>query len=364
MNLQSPEVLRRQSEHAWLKRLAPYRTPSRSRAFFELGISLVPFIGLWVITWAAIASGWWWGLLLTIPSSAFLLRLFMIQHDCGHGSFFGYRPLDDWTGRLIGVLTLTPYDCWRAMHAAHHASSGNLDARGIGDVHTLTVAEYRALGRLRRAGYWLYRHPAVLFGIGPAFLFVVQQRLPVGAMRGGALPWASAMGTNAAIIVIVAALIWLVGLVPFLLIQTPIVLMAATAGVWLFYVQHQFEETQWDRKADWKFEAAALHGSSCYDLPQPLRWFSANVGIHHVHHVSSRVPFYRLPQVLRDFPELRQIGRIGIRDSLRGVRLVLWDETRRRLISFREARQLTQPGLMPIVDHRPVKGNKAGAEQW
>jgi omega-6 fatty acid desaturase (delta-12 desaturase) len=148
------------------------------------------------------------------------------------------------------------------------------------------------------------------------------------------------MGTNAAIAVIVLGVIWLVGLVPFLLIQTPIVLMAATVGVWLFYVQHQFEETQWDRASDWQFESAALHGSSFYDLPNPFRWFTANVGIHHVHHVSSRVPFYRLPRVLRDFPELRQVGRISIRESLLGVRLVLWDEAQRRLISFREARHL------------------------
>ena len=333
---------RRRSEHLWLQRLAPYRTPSRGRAAFELAITLVPFAILWLLTWVAVAMGHWWGLALTIPSAAFLVRLFMIQHDCGHGAFFGHRPLDDWTGRLIGIITLTPYDCWRRMHAAHHASSGNLDARGIGDVRTLTVAEYQAMGGWGRLGYWLYRHPAVMFGVGPAYLFVVQQRLPVGAMRGGTLPWASAMGTNVAIVVVVLALVWLIGVLPFFLIQAPILLMAATVGVWLFYVQHQFEETQWDRKPDWQFEAAALHGSSFYDLPNPLRWFSANVGIHHVHHVSSRVPFYRLPQVLRDFPELRQVGRISVRESLRTVPLVLWDETQRRLISFREARRLTR----------------------
>ena len=333
------EALQRKSEQVWLRRLAPYRTPSRRRAFIELTITLLPFVCLWLVTWGAVAIGWWWGLLLTIPCAAFLLRLFMIQHDCGHGSFFGHRPLDDWTGRIIGVLTLTPYDCWRRMHAAHHASSGNLDARGIGDVQTLTVAEYQALGRWHRAAYWLYRHPAVMFGLGPAYLFILQQRLPVGAMRGGVLPWASAMGTNAAILVIVAALIWLVGLLPFLLIQAPIVLIAATAGVWLFYVQHQFEETQWDRKSDWEFESAALYGSSFYDLPRALRWFTANVGVHHVHHVSSRVPFYRLPQVLADFPQLRHVGRIGLGDSIGSVKLVLWDESHRRLISLREARK-------------------------
>jgi omega-6 fatty acid desaturase (delta-12 desaturase) len=334
------DALRRQSEHVWLKRLVPYRTPSRGRAAFELAVTLLPFAGSWALAWVTIAMGQWWGLFFTIPAAAFLLRLFMIQHDCGHGSFFGHRKLDDWTGRLIGVLTLTPYDCWRHTHAIHHASSGNLDARGIGDVRTLTLREYHGLGAWRRAGYRLYRHPLIMFGIGPAFLFVVQQRLPWGAMRAGALPWASTMGTNAAIAAIVTALIWVIGFVPFLLIQVPIVLMAATVGVWLFYVQHQFEDTQWDHAANWKFESAALYGSSFYDLPHPLGWLTANVGIHHVHHVSSRVPFYRLPRILREFPELRQVGRITIPASLRAVRLTLWDESRRRLISFREARAL------------------------
>ncbi len=330
----------RQSEQAWLKRLMPYRTPDARRALLEFGITVVPFAAIWVLSWWLVANGQWWGLLLTIPAAGFLLRLFMIQHDCGHGSFYGKRLLDDWTGRFIGVLTFTPYDCWRRTHAIHHASSGNLDARGIGDVRTLTVAEYRALGAWGRAGYWLYRHPAVMFGLGPAWLFLIHQRLPFGVMRGGTVPWVSTMGTNVAIAVVVVALIWAIGIVPFLLIQIPIILMAGTAGVWLFYVQHQFETTQWDSKEDWKFEPAALHGSSFYDLPPLLRWFTANIGIHHVHHISSRVPFYRLPQVLKDHPGLRQIGRISIAESFGGVKLVLWDEAHRRLISFREARML------------------------
>jgi len=285
-----------------------------------------------------VANGIYWGVLLTVPAAAFLLRLFMVQHDCGHGAFFGRRALDDWVGRVLGVLTLTPYDCWRRTHAIHHATSGNLNARGIGDVRTLTLAEYRALGRWGRLGYRLYRHPIVMFGLGPLYLFVLQQRLPVGAMRGGTVPWVSTMGTNVAIGAIVVALVWLLGLVPFLLVQAPIVLMASTAGVWLFYVQHQFEHTHWSVKSEWEFENAALRGSSFYNLPRPLHWLTANIGIHHVHHLSSRVPYYRLPQVLKDFPELAAIGRISILDSLRGVRLVLWDEAQQRLISFREAR--------------------------
>lgn len=326
-----------QAEQAWLKRLMPYRTPNRLRSLFELGVTIIPLGILWVLSWAAVEHGYWWGLVLTVPAAGFLLRLFMIQHDCGHGAFFGQRLIDDWIGRVIGVLTLTPYDCWRRSHAIHHASSGNLDARGIGDVKTLTVAEYDARSPWGKFGYRLYRHPAVMFGLGPIWLFVLQHRLPVGMMRAGLVPWLSTMATNAAIAAFAIGLIWLVGWVPFVLIQLPIVLMAGAAGVWLFYVQHQFENTHWSDGSDWDFERAALHGSSFYDLPAPLRWLTANIGIHHVHHISSRVPYYRLPEVLGDFPELRQIGRISVLESLRGVKLVLWDETKRKLVSFRDA---------------------------
>lgn len=338
MTSSTPTVSRSQSEHAWLKRLLPYRTPSRWRSVIELVVTVVPLAALWAVSWLALENGQWWGLVLTIPAAGFLVRLFMIQHDCGHGAFFGKRHVDDWIGRAIGVLTLTPYDCWRRSHAIHHASSGNLDARGIGDVTTLTVAEYRALSFWRRLGYRLYRHPAVMFGLGPIWLFAIQQRLPVGLMKGGATPWMSTMATNVAIAVFVVGLIWLVGWLPFVLIQLPILFIASAAGVWLFYVQHQFEHTHWSGQEDWEFENAALHGSSYYDLPAPLRWLTANIGIHHVHHISSRVPYYRLPEVLRDYPELKQIGRISIMESLRGVKLVLWDESKRRLVSFREAR--------------------------
>ena len=182
-----------------------------------------------------------------------------------------------------------------------------------------------------------------MFGLGPLYLFVLQQRLPVGVMRGGPLPWVSTMGTNLAIALIVLGLIWVMGVIPFLLVEAPIVMIAGTAGVWLFYVQHQFEHTHWSAKPDWQFANAALNGSSFYDLPRPLHWLTANIGIHHVHHLSSRVPYYRLPQVLRDFPELTAIGRISILESFRGVRLVLWDEAQKRLISFREARRLAAP---------------------
>jgi omega-6 fatty acid desaturase (delta-12 desaturase) len=233
---------------------------------------------------------------------------------------------------------MTPYDYWRHNHAVHHATSGNLDRRGIGDIDTLTVREFRARPLWGRIRYRLYRHPLVMFGIGPAYLFLLKHRLPFGLMRAGWKPWLSAMATNFAIALFAATLIWFIGIRAFLLVQLPVILLAATFGVWLFYVQHQFEQTTWKQDADWNLHADALHGSSHYDLPAVLRWFTANIGIHHVHHLCSRIPYYRLPQALRDHPELRGVGRLTLLQSFSCVRLVLWDETQRRLVSFRDVR--------------------------
>ena len=322
----------------WQRILSDYSTPSRLRSIAELAITVLPLIVLWAAAWFTFHLGHAWAsLLIAIPAAGFLVRLFMIQHDCGHGTFFAGRLANDWVGRVIGVLTLTPYDCWRHTHAIHHATTGNLDRRGIGDLDTLTVREYRALSVWGRLKYRLYRHPLVMFGVGPAYLFLLQQRMPPAAlMRKGWQPWASTMTTNLAIAVIVATLTWFIGIKAFLLVHLPITLLAGTAGVWLFYVQHQFEHTMWDRNEGWSLQQAALHGSSHYDLPALLRWFTANIGVHHVHHLSSRIPYYRLPRVLRDHPELRDVGRITLLQSFGCVRLVLWDEAQRRLVSFRE----------------------------
>lgn len=325
---------------AWLKLLSKYREPHMGRSIFELAVTVIPLVAFSAAAWVSVHYDFWLGLLMVVPAGAFLLRLFMIQHDCGHGSFFARRRLDDWTGRVIGVLTLTPYDYWRRAHAIHHASAGNLDERGIGDITTLTVEEYKARGFWGRLSYRLYRHPLVMFGIGPSFVFLLKQRLPFGMMRSGAEPWVSTMATNVAVAVLAGLLIWWLGFVSFLIVYLPIVLLAATAGIWLFYVQHQFEETHWSEPPEWKFQDAALHGSSHYVLPRPLQWMTANIGIHHVHHLSSRVPYYRLPEVLRNHPELADIGRITIAESIRCVKLVLWDSKAGRLISFRDARRL------------------------
>jgi omega-6 fatty acid desaturase (delta-12 desaturase) len=316
--------------------LSRYRGPNSVRSTLEVVITAAPFALLWVLTWAALDAGYWIGLLLAVPAAGLLVRLFMIQHDCGHGSFFRHRFANDWVGRVIGVLTLTPYEFWRRAHALHHAGSGNLDRRGIGDIDTLTVREFLALPKGRRLLYRLYRHPIVMFVVGPAYLFIFRHRLPVGLTRSGWQPWLSAMATNVAIAVLVATMVWLVGLGPFLLVQLPITLLAASIGVWLFYVQHQFEDTFWAYDEDWNFHDAGLHGSSHYELPIVLRWFTANIGVHHVHHLCSRIPYYRLPQVLRDYPQLSSIGRLTLVQSLRCVDKVLWDEDRHQLVSFRK----------------------------
>jgi acyl-lipid omega-6 desaturase (Delta-12 desaturase) len=323
----------------WTRNLSHYREPSWARSVTELTITVLPLVTLWSSAWFAFSRGHWWAaLLMAVPTAGFLLRLFMIQHDCGHNAFFSRRRANDWVGRVIGVFTLTPYDFWRRTHAIHHATSGNLDRRGIGDVNTLTVSEYRARSRWGRLKYRLYRNPLVMFGIGPAYLFFLQYRVPVGLMSDGWQPWLSTMATNAAIGLIVAALIWLIGAKAFVIVSLPALLLAASMGVWLFYVQHQFAETTWREGESWSLHEAALHGSSHYELPTVLRWLTANIGIHHVHHLCSRIPYYRLPQVLRDYPELGQIGRLTLCESLWCVRLALWDERQHRLVSFRDAR--------------------------
>ncbi|SDZ43150.1 omega-6 fatty acid desaturase (delta-12 desaturase) [Jannaschia faecimaris] len=323
----------------WIKILSDYREPSAWRSSFELAVTLGPFIVLWALAWLSLSVSPWLTLALSLCNAAFLIRLFAIQHDCGHGAFFKSRTVSDWIGRALGVLTLTPYDVWRRSHSIHHSSSGNLGRRGIGDISTLTVAEYMSLSTWGRLKYRLYRHPIVLFGLGPGYLFFLQNRLPLGLMAQ-ARYWFSAMYTNAAIIAGLGLIVYFGGLMPVLLIFVPTTLLAAIGGVWLFYVQHQFETTNWESDEDWDLHESALHGSSHYVLPSVLQWLSANIGIHHVHHLYSRIPFYRLPEVLRDHAVLSNGNRMTIRESFANARLHLWDEKSKRLLSFRQAAQV------------------------
>jgi omega-6 fatty acid desaturase (delta-12 desaturase) len=323
--------------------LSQYREPSHARSAWEIFVTAGPFVALWALAWWSVEVSYAVAAALSVINAGFLARLFMIQHDCGHASFFRSRAVSDWIGRAIGVVTLTPYDVWRRTHAAHHAAAGHLDKRGMGDVLTLTVEEYRALPPFGRLRYRLYRHPLVMFGLGPSYLFFLQNRLPVGLARAGARYWISAMGTNLAIAAALGAIAYFGGLAVLLAVFLPMTVIAASIGVWMFYVQHQFEETSWDHEPAWQLHDSALHGSSHYVLPGILRWLTANIGVHHVHHLQSRVPFYRLSEILRDHPELAEAQRLTMRESFACVGLNLWDERRRRLVSFAEARATRSP---------------------
>ncbi len=316
--------------------LAPYREPRPKRALMELLLSATPFLLLSGAALVGVHFASWAFLLLALPAGAFLMRLFMIQHDCGHGSFFRGRRANHALGCVIGVLTFTPYAYWRRMHDRHHATSGNLDRRGSGDIDLLTVAEYRDLSRWRRLAYRLGRHPLVLFGLGPAYVFLIRQRLPLGLMRAWRGGWLSVMTTNVAIATILVGGSLVFGVGAFLAVQLTTMMVAGAMGMWLFYIQHQFEETSWERDAEWGFHRDSMAGASHYDLPAPLRWLTANIGLHHVHHLVSRIPSYRLGECLTHHPELRDINRLTLRQSLRCARLALWDEQKRRLVGFRD----------------------------
>ncbi|RMH15444.1 MAG: fatty acid desaturase [Gemmatimonadetes bacterium] len=311
-----------------------------ARSFRQLLGTATIYILLWFSMVWSLRVGYWLTLLLAFPTAGFLMRLFMIQHDCGHGSYFRSRKLADRVGAVIGVLTLTPYAYWRKTHAYHHAHSGDLDFRGFGDVDTLTVKEYRALPLLGRLRYRLYRSPFVLFGVGGIFLFLIKHRYPWDIPKSWKQAWRSVWYTNAALAGIVTVAYFTIGLKALLLVHGPVLLITTSVGVWLFYVQHQFEDTYWHHHDAWEYFEASLHGSTHLVLPRWLEWITAHIGIHHVHHMSARIPNYRLKKVVEENPELQQATKITIWDGMKTLRLALWDEERGRLISFREARRV------------------------
>lgn len=327
------------------KQLGAFRTSSDLRAVRECIVTLGPLLLCWTLTFAIGRASPCLALLMTPITSAFLVRTFLIQHDCGHHAFFTRRWMNDAVGRVIGLLTFTPYEYWRRGHALHHAYSGNLSRRGFWDVPMLTVAQYSALNPIARFAYRLIRHPFVLFGLAPFYLFVVQQRLPFGLMRQGWKPWASTIGTSAGLVLIVWALSAQVGYVTLAIVGLPVLALTASTGVWLFFVQHYFDQAYFEAGPDWSFEEAALHGSSVYLLPPILMWFTANIGIHHIHHLDSRIPFYRLPDALDAHPELKAIGQLRIRDSAYCMGRTLWDEEQHRFV--RSGRSSGRHGAAP-----------------
>ena len=315
-----------------------YRTPSFARGLLQLATSAIPFALAWTAALLALEVSYWLTLAFAVLAAGFVMRLFMIQHDCGHGAFFPSHKLNDLVGGVIGVFTLVPYRYWRKTHAIHHKTSGDLDYRSFGDISTLTVREYRALSFMGRLGYRMYRHPLVLLGIGPVYQFFLKHRLPLDVPWSWKREWTSVLLTNLGLAALVLLAWRTVGLGDFLRVQLPISLIAGSIGVFLFYVQHQFEDTYWREHPEWDFHAAGLQGSSYLVLPRVLQWFTANIGLHHIHHVNSRIPNYRLPECYRREPVFQHVTRITLWDGVKCLRLALWDEQSGRLVSFRTAR--------------------------
>jgi len=319
---------------SWSARLAPYKGPELARSVWQLVSGAMLFAATWAAMYFSLAVGYWLTLLLAVPASFFLIRLFIIQHDCGHGSFFRSTRAADIVGSVLGVFTLTPYHYWKKTHALHHATSGNLEHRGFGDIDTLTVDEYLARSRWERFKYRVYRHPAVLFGVGAIVHFFVRHRIPTIVPRSWTRERRSILWTDVGLAGFVVLMGLLVGFGPFAMVQLPVALLSTVIGVWLFYVQHQFEPTYWEHDERWAYDAAALQGSSYYRLPKLLQWATGNIGLHHVHHLHPRIPNYRLQRVMDEHPELRAVPTLTLIGSLRCVGLTLWDERNRRLVPF------------------------------
>lgn len=332
------------SRPKWLSQLKAYESPDRWRAIWQLVNSLIPYFAIVIGMYLLISNGYplWMPLLLSIPAAAFLVRIFVIFHDCSHGSFFASRKANRIVGTFLGVLTFTAYGSWQYGHGIHHSTSGNLDRRTIGEVWTLTVDEYLASPKATQIWYRVYRNPFFMFGLAPLLLFLLVQRLPDAKATKRTVK--SVWITNVLLAGVIGLAWATIGLGTYLLIQIPIMYFAGMAGIWLFYVQHQFDPGYWERAEEWNSVDSALEGSSYYKLPRILQWFSANIGLHHIHHLRPRIPNYNLQRCLKEIPELQLKDHLTVRQSLASVWMNLWDEANKRLISFRD---LKRSGIEP-----------------
>lgn len=333
----------------WKNLVSRYQKSQTRKSVWQLFNSFVPFVLIWVLMLYAIEYSFWLTLLLAFPAAGFSIRLFIIQHDCGHGSFFKTQRANNLCGLFCSIFTFTPYHYWRKKHAIHHKSTGNLEHRGIGDIYTMTVDEYFNQSRWGKLKYRLYRNPLILFIVFPALLFLIVYRFPSQRNTNLRKYQFSVYMTSLVIGLLIFILIWLVGFKTFLLIQLPISIITSSAGAWLFFVQHQFEDTYWADNENWDFSQAALQGSSYYKLPKILQWFTGNIGFHHIHHLSPRIPNYLLEKCQKENPELQQTAKVlTLRTSLKSVLLSLWDENQKKLVSFRQSKRLFKTGKVSV----------------
>jgi omega-6 fatty acid desaturase (delta-12 desaturase) len=320
-------------ETSWVKIIAKYRNPSRTRSWWQLANTFIPYVVLWGLMVWSLSISYLLTWVFIIPAAGLTIRLFIIFHDCGHGSYFKSKRLSDIIGYFLGVLTFTPYARWHHAHHIHHRTAGNLDKRGIGDVWTLTVNEYKELPKKKQLYYRIYRNPFIMFGIGAGLIFILSNRFT----RKDFTPKErnSVYLTNLGILVLASILSYTIGLKAYLMIQVPVMYIAAVAGVYMFYVQHQFDEVHWTDEKNWDFKDVALQGSSFFKLPKVLQWFTGNIGFHHIHHLSFKIPNYYLESCHKESPVFNSVKPITLFKSFRTLRLRLWNEETRRLVGFR-----------------------------
>ncbi|NVO10320.1 MAG: fatty acid desaturase [Bacteroidales bacterium] len=318
----------------WIKVVMKYNFPSIFKSWWQVVNSVVPYFLLWVLMVYSLDISYWITLLLSVFAAGFLIRIFIIFHDCGHGSFFKSDRLNRLVGIPLGLLSFTPYHRWHHDHKEHHATVGNLDKRGVGDVQTLTVEEYQKLSKWKKFGYRIYRNPIFLIGVAPLLLFLIQNRLPKAYMNRKEHIYLQL--SNLAMVLIVFLMIWAIGWKAYLLIQIPITYISSVHGVWLFYVQHQYDSVKWERADKWDYKTIALQGSSYFKLPFLLQWFTGNIGFHHIHHLSPRIPNYKLAKCHKENPIFHNQKPITFFSSLKSLRLKLWDEKNQRLVGFSE----------------------------
>jgi acyl-lipid omega-6 desaturase (Delta-12 desaturase) len=315
--------------------LAAYAQPRLSRGMLDIATSVLPYLALSVAMYFFLRVSQLLMIVFVVPTAGFLVRVFVVFHDCAHGSLLPSRRANTWVGTVLGMLVLSPFRRWRHDHAAHHATSGNLDRRGVGDVLTLTVAEYRARSWWGRFAYRLFRNPLVMFGLGPVLAMIVLPRLVARGTRPRLRN--SVLATDAALVVMIAGLYWLIGWKDLLIVWAPSALLAGSVGIWLFYVQHQFEDAYWQHHGEWSYAEAALRGSSYLKLPKVLQFFTGNIGLHHVHHLNARIPNYNLQRAHDCNAMFADVPTISVRDGVRAVRFKLWDEEMGRLVTFAQA---------------------------
>jgi acyl-lipid omega-6 desaturase (Delta-12 desaturase) len=325
----------------WKPLVAEFQKPSLPRALWQIVNTFAPYALLWVLMFYAKSVSWWLVVPMAVLAGAWLIRIFIIFHDCGHGSYFKSDRANHIVGFISGAMTLTPYEHWRWEHSIHHASSGHLDKRGVGDIWTLTVQEYLEASRWKRFSYRLARNPFILFVIAPLFVFLIKQRFP--ALTANRRERHSVYRMNVAIAAMVVVLSMIFGVKAYLLIQLIVIGVAGAAGVWLFYVQHQFEDVYWERGDEWDYTRAALEGSSFYKLPKILQWFSGNIGFHHIHHLSARIPNYNLERCHKAHPLFQRVKPVTLLGSLKSFTFRLWDERERKLVGFRALRAYRKP---------------------